>query len=369
MNLTKLIVNDSKKNLQLKQKEIFALIASVFSVIFALSIVFELRNIVSGVVLVFLVVFIVLFLILNEKLKVENVRKLYKGNKKGIIPFGVTFLISVTLSSIGIYLWTNNSMDAKIEVTESTISQEILIQKSHQNKIDGINATKFSDTDQYIELKESIAWWKNRRAANVDERAEIRTTIETKENELAEARDIFNTKKVNQIGEINKMMNVEILKLKTVSNNDLSMINFQDKISYIFLIMILITELAIVVLNKEMAETEIEKNDIINTAQAKKFLLARKVLLSLYLTKGLDNKTTITHALYSQPVEKMNISKDKKWDSVKNLYNLFINLGILDSGELVKTKNKKRVLCNTFLLEETEAMERFDNYYNKLLTI
>ena len=131
MNLTKLIVNDSKKNLQLKQKETFAFIASVFSVIFALSIVFELRNIVSGFVLAFLIVFIVLFLILNEKLKVENVRKLYKGNKKGIIPFGLTFVISVTLSSIGIYLWTNKSMDAKIEVSESTISQEILIQKSY----------------------------------------------------------------------------------------------------------------------------------------------------------------------------------------------------------------------------------------------
>lgn len=369
-NLTKLIQENAEKGFKAKEKNMIAMIGSIFSVIFSLSIVFELKRVVDGYVLAFLIVFVVIFLILNEKYKVDNIRRVYKGNKKNILSFGVTFLISVTLSSIGIYLWTNKSFDSKLENDKQTVTQEFLIKDSYQSQINEVKNREFSETTLYTELKESIDYWKTRKAADIDERNDIRKEVKVAENKLEQERAAFNRDKNDDIVRLESMRDAELTKVNTLSTNNLKTIDFNTKISYIFLIMILITELGIIILNKEMAEVEEKVSQFVNSDMAKKYLLARKVLTSLYLTKDKDNKTSITHALYSAPVQKMNASDDKKWNAVKSFYNLLINLGILDDGEVKKSnKEKKSILVNTILLDEKTAMDTLDNYYNKLLSL
>lgn len=368
-NLTKVIIENSNKSLNKKQKTIIAFIASVFSVLFALSIVFELTEIVSGYVLAFLIIFVIIFLVLNEKFKIESVRSIYKGNKRSIIPFAITFLISVSLSSIGVYLWTNDSFNQKLANSNNKASQELLIKNKYQDRIKQIKSKSFANTEEYSELKESIAYWKSRRAANVEERSYIREQIEKAENNLITARDEFNNDIEGNIVQVNQLMEAELSQLETVSSNQIKTIDFKDKISYIFFIMIFITELGIIVLNKEMAEIEIKIEEFANSDMARKYMLARKVLISLYLTKDKENKTSITHALYSSPVQKMAGTDEKKWNAVKNLYNHFINLGILSDGEVKKSKTKKKILVNEIVMDEVQALATFDNYYNKLLTL
>lgn len=104
MNITKQILKESTIFNLDSDKKLSALVASIFSVLFSLSIVLELANIVNGIVLIFLTIFTVLFLITNERIKVQQLKNVYKGSKKSILPFMVTFVISIVLSSIGIYL-------------------------------------------------------------------------------------------------------------------------------------------------------------------------------------------------------------------------------------------------------------------------
>lgn len=368
-NLTKLIRENNKKDLNKNSKIAVAIIASVFSVLFSLSIVFELKNVVNGFVLGFLVIFVMLFLVLNERIKVESIKKMYRNERKSIISFSITFIISVTLSSIGIYLWTNKSFNEKIKTSDTKANEIVLIKEKYNNKISEVASFKFSDTELYNELKESVDFWKSRRAADFEERSYIRTQIKKAEDEFFNARLSFEDKQNNNVQELKELMNAEISRLDTMSNNKLEVIDYQSNISYIFLIMILITEIGIIILNKEVVSVENDIESLISNTEAKKYLLARSVLISLFLTKNKDNKTTITHALHSSPVNDTFKDEDKKWNAVKNLYNLFINLGILDDGEVKKNKEGKNILINTIILNEKEALKKFDEYYDKLLSI
>ena len=90
-----------------------ATIANIFSVIFSTSIIMELRGIVNGYVLILLSVFIILFLIQNEIIKVKEIRKVFAGSKNALLPFSITFIISVCLATIGMYFFTNKAAEIK----------------------------------------------------------------------------------------------------------------------------------------------------------------------------------------------------------------------------------------------------------------
>lgn len=368
-NLTKVILESKEKNLYLKQKVLIAMIASIFSVFFSLSIVFELYNIVNGVVLIVLTIFVVLFLIYNEKIKVKSIKSFYHGNKRSLVSFSITFLISIILSSIGVYLWTNKTFDQKIKTSENKVDKILIIEQKYNDQINQLRDKKFSETEIYSEIKESIDYWKTRRAADVNERKDIRDKIQETENQLFLAKNTFTNEIENSIKKLENLKSIEIDKVETVTSNEFKKINSQNNITIIFLVMIFITEIGIIILNKELVNVEKEIEILTNTHKAKRYLEVRTILMSMFLTKTVDNYTSIHHAYNSPSLNKLIMDDKKKKSFVKSSYNLFINLGIIDKGSRVKLKGQPISLVNKFLMDEKEALATLDHYYDKMLNL
>jgi len=82
-----------------------------------------------------------------------------------------------------------------------------------------------------------------------------------------------------------------------------------------------------------------------------------------------NNETNIEKAKYSYS------NKDNvlSWEDITRLYNILIDLGILDNGEIreidLPNGNVKKLLYNKFLVSESEAHQIFDNYFEKYFKI
>lgn len=369
MKITKLILGRK----ELKSKHIKALlpanIASVFSVLFSLSIVVELSNIVNGMVLALLGVFTILFLLFNERIKVKEIKNFYAGNKKAIYPAIITFLISLSLSSVGIYFWVNKTMEIQTEVSTNNITEVTQIKKDFNNQISELRTNNdFYDTHEYENLNQSLEYWKSRRPANVEERALIRENINDIEKQIYSAKESHKKELDLKISELKELQANDIEVIQTNSNNKLASINNNNNITSIFLIMILLTELGIVILNKDVARIETRFEEITNSKLANSYLIGRKVLLSLYLSANKKGTVNMLQALYSPAINKLEWEDQKKWNEVKKLYNMLINIGILSDGK-VKNKNGKNVLYNNIVLSESRALKKFDEYYDKILSL
>jgi hypothetical protein len=345
-----------------------ALIANTFSVIFSLSIVLELKNILSGYVLILLSVFVILFLIYNEVTKVQYVRKVFKGVKSAIIPLILTFIISLTLASIGIYLFTNKSVDISNSNNMDKVVKINDISYKYQSKINELNNNVIFETSKEFEaLNKELYYWKHISAATLIERDNIRNRIDKIQNDIQSQRTMFNENKRLSINQLNSLMNNEINIVNTQYNNTNNKTTKNNFISYIFLSLIIITEFATIILNKNIAEKQILRDEFINSDLSKKFIISSNILTSMYLT-SYNDVTTIEKAKYCEANKLI-------WDDLALLYNQFINLGILDEGEVVVHKSldkdhnekTKKVLTNKFLVNEIEAQQLLNGYFEKLL--
>ena len=370
MKLTKTILEEKQTIKANKSIKIPALIASIFSVLFSLSIVVELSNIVNGIVLAFLAVFTALFLIMNERIKVKEIKQFYSGKKLALIPFVITFLISVFMSSLGVYLWTNKSFKANQQIASNNIEKITEIKSDYFNQISELESKVFEDTKEYETFQEDLKFWKTRRAANVKERSNHRKEVKNIQNKIEKAKENFNQKIESKINILNNRMNTEIDLINNTTDIQKSNINRNDNISMIFLIMILITEIGIIILNKDVAKHQLKIDVLVNSKQAENFVIARKVLETLYLSKPVNDVVNLLHALYSPVLVKLNWDDTKKFKEVKKLYNTFINIGILDSKTtMIETNKGGKVPQNKIVLNESEAFIKFDNYFEKLLNI
>ena len=336
-----------------------ALIASIFSVLFALSIIIELSNVVSGIALILTGVFIVLFLIQNEIFKVKEIKKVFKGNKPALIPFAITFILSVSLSTIGIYFWTNKTQSITDNIN---IEKSILIKTKNQfynNKIDSIQNIKYESTPEYNSLIKTLDYWKSRRAMDIDELKSIRANIKDIEHKIDNGRNNHITGVNSKVDRYNKLLadELKVIDTKTAKTKNTSSTN--NFISYIFFTLILVTEFAIIILNKNIANEEIRLDEFSNNDVSKLYIVGRNILESLYMTQK-NSSVNINNAKYSY-ANKDNILA---WEEISSLYNNYIQIGILDSGELVNN-----VLTNKLLLSEGDALIKFDAYFEKMFKI
>lgn len=331
-----------------------ALLANIFSVIFSLSIVLELKNVVSGYVLIILSIFVVLFLIQNEATKVIYVRKTFKGIKNAVIPLIITFLISISLASIGIYLFVNKATDIK---DNSNIEKNILINdinNKFQIKITEISNNQFEQSSEYQSLNKELIYWKSVSAATLDERNNIRLRIDNLQKNIISQRSLFDQNKKNNIVQLNKLLNNELSIIEAKYNKSMNNSNKNNFITYIFLSLIIITEFATIILNKNIAEKQIKRDSFTNSPLSKRYIATSNILKSLYMTAK-NNVTDINLAKYS-PANKFS------WEDLCLVYNQFISIGILDEGE-VKQINDKKLLVNNILLSEAEAQKKLAEYY------
>jgi len=366
-SLTNLVIKQNTNKFISLIDYIPALISNTFSVIFSLSIVLELKNILSGYVLILLSVFVVLFLVYNEVTKVQYVRKVFKGVKSAIIPI-ITFIISLTLASIGIYLFTNKTSDIKDNSNMDKVVKINNINYTYQSKINDLNNNMIFETSkEFKSLNDELYYWKHISAATLIERDNIRNRIDKLQNDIQSQRTLFNENKRLSINQLNNLLNNEIQIINTqynVNNNKTTKNNF---ISYIFLSLIIITEFATIILNKNIAEKQIVRDDFINSDLSKKFIMSSNILTSMYLT-SYNGVTNIEKAKYCE-------ANKLSWEDLSLLYNQFINLGILDSGEVIVhegldgdcNKKAKRLLTNKFIVSEYEAQNLLNGYFEKLL--
>jgi hypothetical protein len=361
MDLNKLIQKEKTNTFKVCLKhKIPAILASIFSVIFAMSIVFELKTIVSGVVLTFLSIFIILFLIQNELFKIKEIKKVFQGNKASIIPFAITFVLSITLSSIGIYFWTNK---AQITEDNAIVDKSIVnnnINQKYNLKIDSLSNLKFENTEEYNSLIKNLEYWKSRRAMDTNELKSIRANIKSIGDNVHAERLNFKSNIDDRIKKCEDQCKNEMSIVDNQYNRTINKTDTNNFITYIFFVLIFITEFAIIILNKNIAGEESKLKTFTDSHLSKKYIVGRNILESLYFVKDSSYNVNINNAKYSY-ANKDNVLE---WSEVATLYNTYIQLGILDEGSKIDG-----LLTNEIVVDVDEALRMYDNYFEKIFKI
>ena len=369
IQLTDLIKSKNTKKFAPWFIQIPAYSASLFSVIFSTSIIYEFKDSLSGLSLFIIGMFILSFMLINETLKIINIRKFYRGVKSSLIPFTFTFSISVAIATISIYYFTNNG---QILTDNSNINKSIEVNKIEQKyglKIDSLkNHNRFELTNEYKSLNSNLEYWQNRKAMTLDERNLINQNISSIQNDINKNKEVYNSNLNNNINDIVNLKNKEIDILNSYHSKDMNKIKTTNFLTWILMIIMLITEIGIIYLNRFIAEDEKNKDDFSKSPQSKKYVLGRYILETIYLHKDANNTTNINVAKYSygliNNIQKWDGTTVDKWDELKGIYNLYISLGILDKGSIVN-----EVLTNNVLMSNDDALTMYDTHHEKFFSI
>lgn len=375
MKKVDLILSEPAVEKRIFYKRIQAMIASLFSVLFSMSIVLELEGNVQNSIAIGLGVFTVLFLILNEKYKVTHIQKLTNRIKfTNLIGFIATLVVSITLSCIGGYLWTNKNLSAKLEISNNIAKNEFKIKSKYQGLIDSLSNVNFYDTDGYKVLSTNLEYWKNRRPANIDERSEIRDQISSIESKILIKESEFNKRIDQNKSDLLKLQESELNNINVASNNKLISLERIEFISYIVVILVLIVEIAIIALNYDLAKEYRIIDRIKNSPQANEFKIARKILMNLYLMRNEEYRVYLNNVKHSPIFDTLQWDEKQVWEFTKKVFNQLLSMNILvekkDRVVTNRTNGSIRKFPNAKLAyTEAEALEKLDLYYNKLLDI
>ena len=375
MELIKKINSVGKQNFQNNLfVNIAAKIASVFSILFAMSIVYELRNHVDLWLLIMLSIFISFFLIVNEVIKVRSIKAMYNNKLKSLLTFLFTFILSLSLSTIGIYLWVNKTDNINSESLISKAVESNDLKSYYRMQIDSIRNNKFESTEEYNDLNKSLSFWKSRKATDLEERANIRENIIKIENQIQTNRKEYYDTQKRSISNLENELQSKLDIVDVKFTNQSKEVNKNNFLTYILLTLIVVVEFAIIYLNNNIAKVETEFIQYTNNDVVKKYKVGRKLLECLFLTSNRvvkdDNSTELITNINKAKYSHVNKLENLQWEDLIELYNLYIDLDILDRG-FVKKKDESDengVLTNKFQVENIEsALKRYDQYYNVIL--
>lgn len=327
----------------MKSLKIQSLIASIFSVIFSLSIAKQLIGIVSDVILVVLFLFTILFLIYNENRKVNELRRLFTKRNANYFTIVFTLFISISLSSIGIFLWTNQSMQKGINNENLKAIEITKVENEYNHIIDSVRSSSIN-TEEYNQLKTDIEWWKGRRPANLKERSDRNNQIAILQERLSDILTQYSKNKQDQLDLINLEKQSRINQITSIYEGNNKKLTFDNYISLIFIILVLITEFVIYNIQKEIGRYLIETD-------SKEI----KVIEDL-LNQGLS-KITLDDVIHNPFAESLDYKKTKK------LFNLLFSLNILTDQEKVKNGDKMAVYGK--FIAKDQAIKKLREYYFK----
>lgn len=369
MKLTNQILK-SKKSINLEQGFIAlaAKIASVFSVIFAMSIVVELKDDVNVFLFILLSVFVLFFLSVNEVIKVKSIKH-SSDDFKSLMTLCVTFLLSITLSGIGIYLWVNKTDIITSKSVETKTIESNNIKQKYGKSIDLVLYDKYEESAEYAQFMNDLNYWKSRRAMDKDDVKSIRENIVRIETSIEKNKNKYNELNKTKISELNNKMNseLELIDVRFVNkSNDINKNNF---ITFILLTLVIVVEFAIIYLNKNDQKHQNEIDSKIDVNIKNKYLFGRRLLETLFLSAEMDLdgnlKTNVNKAKFSL----INRLENINWDELVDMYNIYIDLCILDRGENISTgEDKKGVLVNTFKFDKLEdVLKQYDMFFEIVL--
>lgn len=313
----------------MKMLKISALIASIFSIIFSLSIAVHLKEYVSPAVYTFSAVFVTLLVVFNEWVKVGELRKRNMGKKASLTVIIITFIFSFSMSTTGIYLWTNKTHELDIKIDNNLQLEKLEIEKKYNAKLDSID--NLPKGKEYEDVSKQIEFWKNRKPANIEERQMIRENIAKLETERNNLYKSYLEYKEGLKQRLNTQKQAELNLIQTHAKNEVKDLNRNDFLSTIFFLMVSFTEFVIIFIQYKISVYfNEEQRGVI--AMVKDFELRN-------LTKIDINK-----------VKYSGFHNIKDFDKIKLIYNLLVEVGVLNED---------------FILQD-KATEKITNYYREI---
>jgi hypothetical protein len=338
------------KKLTIYEKTI-AVLFSIFSVIFSMSIVKELTSHIESYFLVVLAIFIASFLVYNEVVKVRELKKLFKKEAYNGYLLGASLFLSIVLSSVGIYFWVNKTHD---------ISNEILVNKSQELAVLEseyiLDTEDFENTQEYLDLKSNIEFWMTKSAGTLAERTQIRERIDSYQRELINSKSGYNQ---NVLTLINKRDDEKAARIEAINAKYDAMFSDSgrnNRISLLFLTLIVITEGLIILLNRDLSHKQLKLDEYNNSELIKNYRVFKNILSTLYLTKKKNSKVII--GMFQQSYIN---TKDRKtyiipFEQMKMLYNSMVAAGTLRIKDLITGEG-------VLLCDYNDAIKKLDHYH------
>lgn len=306
----------------MKTLKISAWIASIFSIVFSLSMLSELSKtanlltlILSGSFLIFTVVFV-------EWLKVTELSKRFRNQKSNIYVIVFSFVFSISVSTIGIWLWLNKSQEIKVETANSYNEKLLELEKLYNVKADSINNIPFSS--EYNQVLSDLSYWKTRSVATIEERNQIRENIVKLENKRT---DLYNSSvrlKESLKTDLNKQKQAQQNLLLSNTKGNESKAGRNEFISVVFFLMVGFVEFIIIFIQYRIATYFTgEQSGVVK--MVKDFELRN--LSSIDVNKV---KYSVFHGM-------------QDWEEIKLLYNLLIELNVIDKEGKVQEKASNKI--------------------------
>ena len=314
-----------------------AILFSIFSVIFSLSIVKELSKTIEGYVFIFLAIFIVVFLIVNESLKVKYLARRFLKKSSSLFLIIFTFVISFSLSSMGIYFWTNKTQEISNQIAEDKQAETLEINNTYRHLIDSVASLPVTISPEYIKVGKDISYlkWKYYSDTTLTEasKSEMMSSIISLQSKRTEIADKYSLSSEQRIDRLEEEKQIQLSGIDAKFTTTTTAKDKNNLVSIIFLCMVAITEFMIVIIQRELAHT---KTDKFQNSLAYKRELA--ILEELYNLDKLDSKVEINDIKYSVYARAHGI----EWENIKQVYNLYIYASILSLFVL------RLFICSTF---------------------
>src|SRR5690606_12672978 len=239
------------------------------------------------------------------------------------------FILSLSLSTIGIYLWVNKTDNINSESLISKAVESNDLKSYYRMQIDSIRNNKFESTEEYNDLNKSLSFWKSRKATDLEERANIRENIIKIENQIQTNRKEYYDNQKLSISNLENELQSKLDIVDVKFTNQSKEVNKNNFLTYILLTLIVVVEFAIIYLNNNIAKVETEFIQYTNNDVVKKYKVGRKLLECLFLTSNRvvkdDNSTELITNINKAKYSHVNKLENLQWEDLIELYNLYID--------------------------------------------
>jgi len=235
----------------MKTLKLSAWIASIFSVIFSLSLILELSKTASTFTLLISSIFLVFTVIFVEWLKVTELSKRFRGYKSNTYVIVFAFVFSFGVSTIGIWLWLNKSQEMSIKIDNSHNQQLLNVEKNYKLKLDSIDNRE--ESVEYLQIQNDLRYWKTRNASTIEERSLIRENVlklEDKRTALHNS-SIEVKERLKQSLNNQKQAEINLINSKTVGETSSATRN--NFLSTVFFLMVAFVEFIIIFIQYRIA--------------------------------------------------------------------------------------------------------------------
>lgn len=328
--------------MKIKILSTFALFFSIFSILSSFSLIGEIDKVgVDWYISLFLTVFLIVFILFNEYTKVKELKlKFNKSVNHSFFMLLITFTISLSTSTVGIYLWTDKTQEISSSLVAEQSSACDSIITLYNQRITTLYSTDFSNTQEGKSLESSLSYWKSRKAASSEDLQSIRLNVSRIEQQRAASLEQFSTDRRQAEDRLKQEMNTKLAGISGISTVKQDKLTRNNRITFIFLVLVLITEFMIVFSQKELCNPS-------QTRMSKEHYRVFRLVTSLQFRGFTSRPVDINEVKFSE------FMKEYEWEEVKRIFNLLIEIGVIDQHRALST----------------DCTVKVTNYYKQMLKL